>query len=199
MQALKFVVRITRFLGYLLIVMAVIVLINLFILPIRHEVTYQVDQITNSTPEPLTPPDPNFSIVVDKIGATSRIIEAVDPNNSVIYQEALARGVAHALGTSLPGNGGNIFLFAHSSADILNASRFNSVFYLMHHLGDGDEIKIWYQGQVYRYRVTKKVVVSPTDLSYMESNKGPEILTLMTCYPPGTTLKRLIVQAERVL
>jgi LPXTG-site transpeptidase (sortase) family protein len=96
----------------------------------------------------------------------------------------------------LPGEGGNIFIFAHSSTDILIAARYNSVFYLLHHLESGDLIKLWYQDHEYLYSVTDKLYVSPQDTKYLTATPATETLTLMTCWPPGTSLKRLIVIAK---
>ena len=51
----------------------------------------------------LVPKDPNFSIIVEKIGADASVIANVDASNKAVYTEALKRGVAHALGTAFPG------------------------------------------------------------------------------------------------
>ena len=59
----------------------------------------------------LAPKDPNFSIIVEKIGANAPIIANVDASNKPVYLDALKRGVGHALGTSFPGEiGGNLFI-----------------------------------------------------------------------------------------
>lgn len=162
---------------------------------LKQEITYTVLQHTKvaATTHPV---NTDFSLVIDKIGATSAIIEGVDPYNSVAYQKALSHGVAHAKGTKLPGQGGNIFLFAHSSVDLFMAQQYNSVFYLIHHLDSGDIIKIWYQNQEYDYQVSEKKIVSQSDVDYLTKASPTEVLTLMTCWPPGTNLKRLIVIAK---
>lgn len=180
--------------GIGLLVFGGYILARLFHDPLKQEVRYAVSS-AKSAPS-LQPPSTQFALVIDKLGASSVIVEGVDPYNGREYQRALKDGVAHAKGTGLPGQGGNIFLFAHSSADLLTAERYNSVFYLMHHLVPGDPIKVWYQDQEYTYAVSDKRLVSPTDLSYLTSTAPTETLTLMTCWPPGTTLKRLIIIAK---
>ena len=57
----------------------------------------------------------------------------------------------------------------------------------------GDEIDIYYEGSKYRYTVTDKKIISSTDIDYLSSNLNTNQLTLMTCWPPGTTLKRLVI------
>jgi LPXTG-site transpeptidase (sortase) family protein len=46
--------------------------------------------------------------------------------------------------------------------------------------------------------VREKNVITPGDTSVLERNKDKAEITLMTCWPIGTTLNRLIVTAELV-
>src|SRR3990167_2471630 len=72
----------------------------------------------------LIPPDPNFSIIVEKIGASASVVANVNAADKAVYDQALKRGVAHALGTAFPGQPGVSYLFAHSTDTILNVPRF---------------------------------------------------------------------------
>jgi len=141
--------------------------------------------------------DPLFSIVVPKIGANSKVISDVDPYDSKIYQVALTKGVAHAKGTSYPGEPGNSFFFAHSSDNFYNANRYNSVFYLLNKLENGDNFYLVYENWVYKYEVTEKSIVKADAVEYM-SESSKKIATLMTCWPAGTTISRLVVVGKLV-
>lgn len=145
----------------------------------------------------LVPVDEQFGIVIPKIEANAKVIANVDAENPAVYQRALTQGVAQVAGSANPGEAGNIFIFAHSGQDLLEANRYNAVFYLLSKLEKGDEIDIFYQGQRFQYSVTGKYTVSPSEVNYMDDIQGKNTLTLMTCWPGGTTLKRLIVQAEQ--
>lgn len=147
----------------------------------------------------LTPKDPNFSIIVEKIGADAPIIQGVDASNKLVYNAALKRGVAHALGTSLPGQPGVSYLFAHSTDTIFNVPRYNAVFYLLNDMVVGDRIVIFFNGKRYDYITTEKKITSPEDVSYFTLKTTEQILVLQTCYPPGTTWKRLLVVAKPVV
>jgi sortase A len=151
---------------------------------------------TNSLP--IQPIDTNFGIVIPKIVANAKVIDNVDPYNIKDYQYALTKGVAHAIGTAYPGNAGNIFIFAHSSANWFTANQYNSVFYLVNKLETGDKIEMYFKGKKYEYEVTEKKYVEADEIQYLNNNSGANtsILTLMTCWPPGTTLKRLIIRAK---
>ena len=148
--------------------------------------------------EILTPMDPDFSIVIPKIGANAKVLSNIDASDENIYLNALNKGVAHTLGTAFPGEGGHIFLFAHSTDYFWNISSYNAIFYLLYKLEKNDEVNIFYKGQRYVYRVIGQEIVDPSQVQYLTRKTNREFLTLQTCWPPGTTLKRLLIFAVRV-
>ncbi len=147
--------------------------------------------------EILIPEDPSFTIIIPKIGANAKIIANVDAANEPAYLEALKQGVGHVLGTAYPGEGGHIFLFAHSTDYFWNVGSYNAVFYLLYKLEKNDEVDIFYKGQRYVYKVINKKIVDPSQIEFLTRKTNKEFLTLQTCWPPGTTLKRLLVFATR--
>ncbi len=167
--------------------------VNKLPVPVKSQLAsfFNIQQV-----EAISPVDPNFSIVIPKIAANARIVNNVNPADESEYLEQLKYGVAHAAGTYLPGQNGHIFLFAHSTDYVWNISTYNAVFYLLYKLDDGDEINIFFEGKRHVYTVTGKKVVEPTDVQYLTNKTASESLTLQTCWPPGTTLKRLLVFAK---
>jgi len=215
-----------RTIGNFLILFSVFMIAKTFYLPVREEIKYFIDtklhkeyiltdvnNINNiKTQQPkgllaktlnfkqvelLIPQDPQFSIVVPKIGANAKILPNIDAADEKVYLEALNKGVAHTLGTAFPGEGGHIFLFAHSTDYFWNVGAYNAIFYLLNKLVENDQINIFYEGQRYVYRVIGKVIVDPSQVEYITRKTDKEFVTLQTCWPPGTTLKRLLVFAVR--
>ncbi len=139
----------------------------------------------------------DFSIVIPKISAAARVIANVDPADEEAYRNALKLGVSHAQGTAFPGNKGTIYLFAHSTNTLANVSRYNAIFYQLKDLEAGDKVIIFYTGKEFIYQVTDKQIVGAKDVSWL-SDSGEEKLVLQTCWPPGTSLKRLIIVAKPV-
>ncbi|PJC82271.1 hypothetical protein CO007_00285, partial [Candidatus Roizmanbacteria bacterium CG_4_8_14_3_um_filter_36_10] len=92
----------------------------------------------------------------------------------------------------------HIFLFAHSTDYFWNVGNYNAVFYLLNKLEKNEEVNLFYQGTRYVYRVIGKEIVDPSQVQYLTRKTNREFLTLQTCWPPGTTLKRLLVFAVRV-
>jgi|GEM_PF-2665359 len=132
------------------------------------------------------------------------IIPAIGLRAPVIYggsYEAiltdLERGVVQYQGTALPGQVGNLVLLGHSSNFPWAPGEYKTVFSLLDKLSLGHEIIVPHGSVRYRYLVTETKVVSPSELSVLEKTSYPG-LTLITCYPIGTTRSRLIVRAELV-
>jgi sortase A len=193
--------------GIVLILVGSGMLVGMFYPILREEITYRIsgrDKISYTVLSKredvravnvIRPVDESFGIVVPKIGANAPVVADVDPYDETVYQEALSRGVAHAAGTSYPGEGGPVFLFAHSATDFVEASRYNAIFYLLNKLEPGDDIYLFHNEEKYRYRVTGSTIVDESAVSYLEEGEH-DTLTLMTCWPPGTTYRRLVVTAR---
>lgn len=200
--------KVTKYLyltGIIFVVVSVLIVIKIFYPIAKEEAKYQFsiktenfgsEKSKENEKKEISPVDEEFGIVIPKINANVKIIPEVDSQNSLVYQQALTKGVAHAKGTAYPGEKGNIFIFAHSGADILEANKYNAVFYLLSKMEKGDEIFIYYEKQKYHYIVSEKKIVEFDETSYM-GETSEEQLTLMTCWPPGTTFKRLVIVAEK--
>lgn len=155
--------------------------------------------LAGKTVEPLVPKDPQFSILIPKLGANERVLPNVNSADENDYLPALQKGVAHAAGTAFPGEGGHVYLFAHSTNTFSNVSRYNAVFYLLYKLENGDEINVYYRGVRHRYAVIGKQVVDPSEVTYLTRKTTAEFLTLQTCWPPGTTSQRMLIFAEPLI
>lgn len=143
-------------------------------------------------------PNTEFSVYIPKIGAKAAIIANVNPTSETEYKAALTQGVAHAQGSSYPGQNAGTYLFAHSTDGPWNFSRYNAVFYLLNELKpeEKDEVYVFFLNRVYKYRMAEKYTVDANDTSWLtQAKEGPERLILQTCWPPGTTWKRLVVVA----
>lgn len=152
----------------------------------------------SASEESIIPVSTEYGIVIEKINANAKIIAGVNPANEREYVRALTGGVAEALGSTPPGQPGNLYLFSHSTDAPWNIVRFNAIFYLLRELEPGDRVVIFYKNKRYDYIVFDKAVVSPTDVAYLTNRYDFPVLTLQTCDPPGTLLNRLIVRARLV-
>jgi sortase A len=166
--------------------------------PLKEEIRYRLVTSRKTKVQIPKPIDSTYAIVVPRIGANVKVIPNVDPYTESEYQQALAKGVAHARGTVFPGQVGNTFLFAHSSRNWEVANQYNAVFYLLYKLKKGDDIYVTYNNQTFHYLVDELNYVDASAVEYLSPDSSKKTLTLMTCWPPGTTLRRLMVTAHIV-
>ncbi len=141
--------------------------------------------------------DTSFSIEIPSIKVFSKVIPNVDPFNEKEYLEKLKEGVAQAEGTSMPGEGGTVYLFAHSSDVPWRITRYNTAFFKLDFVKNNDTIYIRRNGKEFKYRVYGKKTVWPSEVSYLKKPQG-NILILQTCTPVGTALQRLLVFAKPI-
>ncbi len=156
----------------------------------------------HTTPELLppltvTPKSTDFGIIIEKIDLNTGVVKDVDITTKEGYWSVLEeQGVAHAKNTKYPGQYGNSYIFAHSTVSPLDISKYNAVFTLLNKLELGDRITTFFEGTRYDYIVDKIEIVEPTNLEPLTKQYEEPVITLQTCYPPGTSLKRLIVVAK---
>lgn len=138
-----------------------------------------------------------MSISIPKIYAQGPIIPNVNPWKESEYLPKLRLGVALAKGYAAPGDGGVSFLFAHSSDLPWNITRYNTAFFRIGELLNGDKIFILRDGKRYVYRVYDKKVVWPNQVEYLKRSV-PNGIILQTCTPIGTNFQRLLVYAKLI-
>jgi len=98
----------------------------------------------------------------------------------------------------LPDQSGTIYIFGHSTDYPWNVSHYSAYFYPLRYLEEGEEIIIIYQGKNFLYQVKEKKVAEAGELEYLLSSDKENRLVLQTCWPPGTTWKRLIIVASPI-
>ena len=147
----------------------------------------------------LEPANLDFSIVIEKIGLVAPIVANVSVSNNKDYMKALRDGVAHASVSAYPSESpGNTYLFAHSSFDFRLLGKYSRAFNLLGKLKVGDRINVFYEGKDYVYAVVNSEVLPGWNTHPLERRVISPILTLQSCYPPGTTLNRIVVTAELI-
>ncbi len=115
-----------------------------------------------------------------------------------IFMKDLEKWVIRYPGSAKPGDIGNTFIFGHSSNFPWAAWDYNDVFALLNELNPWDKIIVYYKQKKYIYEVGEKTVIKPGDISILKKENDNSGLSLMTCWPVGTTLDRLIVSASLV-
>lgn len=141
-------------------------------------------------------------IIVPKIGKNVPLVDVDTGSNfdfdhmENIFMKELEKGVLRYPGTARPGENGNAFIFGHSSNFPWMPGQYNQVFALLDKLVYGDEVIVYYNQKKYVYVINEKQIVKPGDIKILNRDPNRKELSLMTCWPIGTTLKRMVVFAE---
>jgi len=135
-----------------------------------------------------------FKLAIPKLGITSANVET----NSTNLSPDTALG--HYKGTALPGEPGNAFIYGHSVLPwFFNPKNYKTIFATLENLSVGDSIIIKYNNKKLTYKVEAKKVVKPEEVNVFAEYKpkylNESTVTLMTCVPAGTKLRRLLVYA----
>jgi sortase A len=141
------------------------------------------DLVGDITPLPVPTPGPEQAtrIQIPAIGVDAPVVEGDD-------WESLKQGAGHHIASANPGESSNCVISAHN--DI-----FGEIFRDLPDLDLDDEIFVHTASQVYRYVITQKRIIDPTDVSVMAPTSSP-VLTLISCYPYGIDTRRIVVIAE---
>lgn len=103
--------------------------------------------------------------------------------------------LSHFPGSAIPGEIGNAFITGHSVLpQFADPKNYRSIFTKLPDLEVGDDIYVELPQNTLHFTVQYSKVVDRKDLSVLLpiSTTGRN-LTLMTCVPPGTNIKRLVV------
>lgn len=110
------------------------------------------------------------------------------------------KNLAHFPGTALPGEVGNSFITGHSVLpQFADPKNYRAIFTKLSDLEIGDDIVVEMDDKTYNYIVQYSKIVDPHDTSVLLpiSSTGRNI-TLMSCVPPGTNVKRIVVIASLI-
>lgn len=144
---------------------------------------------------------PEPRIIIPKINVDAPVVYDVPSLEENVVQSKLKNGVVHYPipgASSMPGQTGNTVILGHSSNDVFDDGAYKFVFVQLDKLNKGDTFYLNYNGTRYTYSVTEKKVIEPTQVGELVIDNGKPLATLVTCTPPGTALKRLVVIAEQI-
>ena len=130
-----------------------------------------------------------YNISIPKLGITNAVASTQDYD--------LGKHLVSLPGTPVPPDKGNTVIFGHSTLpQLYNPSDYHTIFANVHNLEVGDEILVNVANITYTYKIFSITIVDPTDTSPLAQIMDDSYLTIITCTPPGTIWKRLIIRAR---
>jgi LPXTG-site transpeptidase (sortase) family protein len=132
-----------------------------------------------------------FSLAIPSLGIKSASVK--------VNGEDLSKSLIHYPGTALPGETGSVVIFGHSTLpQFYKPDNYTSIFSTLPNTQIGADIFTTVDKVTYTYRVTKIYQVKPQDTWALRQVYDQRLIKLVTCVPPGTTLRRLIVEAQLI-
>jgi|GEM_PF-711925 len=121
-------------------------------------------------------------------------------NNPKNFDRDLQRGVVHYPGTALPGQLGTSYISGHSSNYAWAKGEYNRIFSNLGDLADNTSFQITLtlkngKQNTYHYVVTGRQEYKADDIAQFR-NSADSTVALSTCWPVGSTARRLVVYAK---
>ena len=129
-----------------------------------------------------------YTLSIPKINVENAEVSTVDYD--------LDKHLVQYLGTSIPGKDGTAVIFGHSTLPYLfNPNNYKTIFAHAHELKVGDEVFATVNGISYKYKIFAVNITNPEDTNILSQSYDHSYITIVTCTPPGTTWKRLVIRA----
>lgn len=133
----------------------------------------------------------SYTISIPSIDIKDAIVSTSDIN--------LSQHMINFTGTAIPPQNGNAVVFGHSTLpQLYDPKNYKTILANAYKIKIGDEILINFDKISYKYKVISIIVVDPTDTSVLEQDTRDSFLTIITCTPPGTVWKRLVIKSQLV-
>ncbi|TSC91336.1 MAG: Sortase family protein [Parcubacteria group bacterium Licking1014_17] len=143
---------------------------------------------------------PNKAIlVVPKINVSMPIVFGINGNSISSMYDGLNRGVVHYSLSPMPGTMGAAMILGHSSDYIWKNNPYGAAFALLNKLKPGDTMFVEYSdGRRFNFKVNQSVIFNPlsvdSEIELMQAAKVPSLI-LVSCWPVGSVVKRIAVEA----
>lgn len=132
---------------------------------------------------------PSYTLSLPSIGIQDATVSTTDYD--------LTKHLVNYGGTAIPPENGTSVIFGHSTLpQMFDPKDYKTIFANAYKLKIGDTIYAVVDGVSYKYAIFDIVVVDPSDTSMFSQSYENSYLTIITCTPPGTTWKRLVVKAR---
>lgn len=131
----------------------------------------------------------SYKLSIPKLSIIDAEVSASDYN--------LSSHLVQYAGTAPAGDKGTTVILGHSTLpQLFKANDYKTIFARLHQLNTGDGFSINIHGISYTYKIFSILVTDASDTDVFKQVYDSSYVTLITCTPPGTVWKRLIVKAK---
>lgn len=130
-----------------------------------------------------------YTISIPKLDIFDAVVSTVDTD--------LSQHLVQYAGTVMPPEKGNAVIFGHSTLpQLFDPRNYRTIFANLHTLKIDDTISVRVNNIAHTYKIFKITIVQPDDTSVLTQEYSDSYLTIITCTPPGTIWKRLVIKAR---
>lgn len=138
---------------------------------------------------------PNNSLSIPIINVSTPVVLGESTNNTIL-QANLDKGAVYYPGSVTPGTNGQIVILGHSAPPNWPLIKHDYIFSDIGKLKLEDKIFLNFNDKQYTYKVIdRKIIEQGQDSGLGQLAKNHNILTLISCWPPGKNLQRIAVSA----
>lgn len=140
-------------------------------------------------------------VIIPKINVNAPVTYGLSDLSEASSQKALQNGpINYPLNgaNATPGQKGNTVILGHSSADVFAPGNYKFIFVQLNRLAVGDLFYLDYGGKRYTYKVSQTKVINPNQIDQLNLGTDKPYATLVTCDPPGTVARRLLIIGEQI-
>lgn len=132
---------------------------------------------------------PQYTISIPTLTIKDAVVSTIDTD--------LSKHLVNFDGGCTPPDKGNCVIFGHSTLpQLYNPKDYKTIFANIQNVKVGDTILVNVQNIEYTYKIFSITVIDPDDTSVLAQTFDDSYLTLITCTPPGTVWKRLVIRSR---
>lgn len=135
------------------------------------------------------------SLEIPAIGLVTAVVKGRTTDIPSLEKD-LDKGVVVYPGSVDPGNDGQTIILGHSAPPGWPKIKHDWVFTDINNLTPGDQIIVYFNNAKYVYRVTSKKIIKKGEDLPVNETPATNVLTLISCWPPGKDQDRITVSAE---
>jgi sortase A len=131
----------------------------------------------------------SYLISIPKIKIENAVVSTTDTD--------LSAHLVNFPGTAIPPSNGNAVIFGHSTLpQLYDPQNYKTIFANIHQLATSDTFIVTLNNTLYTYKIFSITIVDSEDTSYLQQQYDTSYLTIVTCTPPGTIWKRLVIKSK---
>lgn len=135
------------------------------------------------------------AIIISRLGLRAPLVMASGTSQKQL-NDSLNQGAILYPGSALPGQNGEVVISGHSSVFPWVKTQYGQIFTLLDKLQAGDTVSLIYGKHQYDYQINGQEILNPNQVKITETTQP--LLKMTTCWPIGTSAKRLVVYGELI-